>query len=110
MTGTKKKMPKPSKGALAYAKEVAARIQANKALPEVTETTRRKRGKKCFEYEGTSFKKYVLFQPVLYASEWNVPDPVAKGYMRIGWIDEKGRRCHSSIPKDIFNKLFVEKA
>lgn len=93
---------------LEYGKEVVERLKNEPAPSDVTEEERERLGKKGFEYEGSKFKKFVLFRPAIYASRWYVEDPQAVDYMKIGWIDEKGRRCFNSIPKKLFEFLFVE--
>lgn len=95
--------------ALEYGEEVLRRIRANKDLPNVSERTRRALAKKWFEQPGTIYKQYVAFRPVLYVSAWLVSNPEAAKYVRISWVDEKGRRCHRGMSKAEFERWFIPK-
>lgn len=88
-----------------------ARLQNAPPLADVSEEERETRGRELFEYEGTKFRRFKPHRPFFWAQEG--PDTVAadgacgRDFMRMGWIDAKGRRCISYIPKDVFRHLFV---
>lgn len=94
--------------ALEYAKEVVERIKNAPPLPDLSEEERTQKGHELFEYEGTKFKRFQLFRPFVWASDLAGVGPGSDDYMRVGYIDEKGRRCHRPMHKQDFRALFVE--
>jgi hypothetical protein len=98
---------KLSRADMAYAKEVVERIKNAPPLPDVSEEERAQRGRELFEYEGTKFKRYELLRPFVWAHPMSDVGPGSEDYVRIGYIDEKGRRCHSFLHKSDFARLFI---
>jgi len=92
---------------LAYAKEVVERINNAPPLPDLSEEEREQKGRELFEYEGTKFARFQLFRPFIWAHPMGDVGPGSEDYVRIGYIDEKGRRCHSFLHKQVFALLFI---